>query len=94
MAEPHDFPGANYHFGPPPGLEEMIGWLHVFSNGRCTVSAWKPDAELLAHLNAGGSIFTSHMTGSDENGKPYVFPTYVGTEEQVKAAVSDTGGVW
>lgn len=94
MADPHDFPGATHHFGPPPGLEEMIGWLHVFSNGHCVVSAWKPTAEELARLNAGESLFVSVMWGCQPSGQPCVFPMFVGTEEETKAVVSDTGGVW
>ncbi|MAQ09606.1 MAG: hypothetical protein CMQ11_07205 [Gammaproteobacteria bacterium] len=94
MADPHDFEGSTHHFGPPPGLEEMVGWLHVFSNGRCNVSAWKPTVEELAKLNAGESIFVSIMSGADHRGKPHVFATYVGTEDEVKAVVSDTGKVW
>jgi len=94
----HDFPGTNVHAAPPPGYEEMIGWLHCFHNGATCVSAWKPDAEQLAVLNAGGSVFVSVMSGSkhDINGKvqPNIFPTYVGTEEDVRAVVSDTGAVW
>lgn len=98
MAETHDFEGSTHHFGPPPGLEEMVGWLHIFSNGKCNVSAWKPDANLLAKLNAGESIFLSVFSGSyeDEKGQeiPRVFPVFVGSEDDCKAVVSDTGKVW
>jgi len=93
MSDPHDFEGANCHLGPPPGLEEMVGWLHIFSNGRANVSAWKPTPEELRRLNAGESIFVSVMSGSHE-GKPVVFPMFVGTEEATKAIVMDTGRVW
>lgn len=100
--QPHDFPGSTHHFGPPPGLEEMIGWLHFFTNGHCIVSAWKPDAEQLAKLNAGESVFISVMSGERQIQRadgtivlaPLVFPTYVGCEEDCKAVVSDTGAVW
>lgn len=94
MADPHDFPGSTHHFGPPPGLEEMIGWLHIFSNGACTVSAWKPSAEELARLNAGESLFVSVMSGSTCEGRPIVLPIFVGTEDLTKAVVSDCGAVW
>ncbi len=66
MTTTHNFEGSSHHFGPPPGLEEMVGWLHVFSNGNAVVSAWKPSAEMLAKLNAGESIFVSVMSGSHE----------------------------
>lgn len=95
---PHDFKGTNVHASPPKGYEEMIGWLHCFHNGVCCVSAWKPTPEQLEILNAGGSVFVSVMTGSkhDITGKlqPVILPTFVGTEDDVRAVVSDTGGVW
>ena len=94
MAETHDFEGSNIHMGPPPGLEEMVGWLHVFSNGACNVSAWRPSPEELARLNAGESLFVSVMSGCDERGRPRVFPMFVGTEDVCLEVVSDTGKVW
>lgn len=94
MAEQQNFAGANIHAGPPRGYEEMIGWLHCFHNGAACVSAWKPTAEELADLNGGGSIFVSVMCGSFENGKPIIFPMYVGNEENCREVVSDTGKVW
>lgn len=94
MSITHDFEGSTHHYGPPPGLEEMVGWLHLFSNGRCNVSAWKPTPEELARLNAGESLFVSVMSGCDATGRPIVFPMFVGTEEETKAVVSDCGAVW
>lgn len=88
MANPHDFKGSNRHYGPPPGLDEMVGHLHVFMNGQVVVSAWKPTPEELAKLNAGESIFVSVMSGSN------VFPIYVGCEETCRTVASDTGKVW
>ena len=88
MAETQYFNGANAHYGPPPGLEEMIGWLHCFKNGNTVVSAWKPSAEELEKLNNGEMIFISIMSGE------HVIPCYVGCEESCKAVVSDTGKVW
>ena len=88
MAETHDFEGSTDHYGPPKGLEEMIGWLHVFKNGATVVSAWKPSLEDLEKLNAGESIFVSVMSGD------VVLPMFVGTEREVKLVASDTGKVW
>lgn len=88
MADTHDFPGSTHHYAPPPGLEEMIGWLHVFKNGRCVVSAWKPTPEELAKLNAGESIFISVMSYE------HVLPVFVGTEDLCKQVVSDCGKTW
>ena len=94
MASPVDFEGANIHAAPPAGYEEMIGWLHVFHNGATCVSAWKPDAEELARLNAGEPIFISVMSGSQKNGKPVILPCYVGSEDNCREVASDTGKVW
>lgn len=94
MAEAHNFEGANIHAAPPKGLDEMIGWLHVFHNGRCCVSAWKPTPEELTALNNGESIFISVMSGQTDSGRPMIFPTFVGTEENCREVVSDTGKVW
>lgn len=93
MADPHDFEGSTHHFSPPKGFDEMIGWLHVFSNGRTVVSAWKPTPEELRRLNAGESIFVSVMSGS-RDGIPVVYPMFVGLEDEVKAIAGDTGRVW
>jgi len=94
----HEFEGCNVHAAPPPGYEEMIGWLHCFHNGRTCVSAWKPSPEDLEKLNAGQSVFISVMSGSqhDINGKltPRIIPTFVGTEDDVRMIVLDTGATW
>lgn len=109
MAETHYFAGSNHHFGPPPGQEDRVGWLHIFGNLGGYVSAWKPTPEHLAILNAGGSIFMSVQGGSRgvvtartlEGGikevkkMPYVFPVFVGSEEEVKGVLSRDGQeVW
>lgn len=89
MAEPIDFEGSTDHFGPPPGHEEDIGWLHCFRNGIVVVSAWKLSPEELAEVNAnGGVVFMSVRSGQD------VFPVFVGTEKVVASVVVDEGGVW
>jgi hypothetical protein len=94
----HDFEGANVHAAPPPGYEEMIGWLHCFHNGQACVSAWKPSPEDLEKLNAGQSVFISVMTGTRQgpDGRilPNIYPTFVGMEDETKEVVSDTGRVW
>lgn len=101
MAETVDFKGANFDFGPPPGLDEMVGRLTFFSNGHCHVSAWRPSPEEIAKIVAGEPIFVSVMSGSRQLGpepedgyNPIVFPMYVGCESEVKAVVSDTGKTW
>lgn len=103
MAEAIKFEGSTHDFGPPVGLEEMIGRLHIFSNGHCTVSAWKLTPEEIE----AGVVFVSVMSGSqptyimdEATGeiavamRPIVFPIFVGDEESCKAVVSDTGKVW
>lgn len=94
MADAHDFDGANIHASPPKGQEEMVGWLHVFHNGAACVSAWRPTAEELAELNAGGSIFISVMSGSLPNGRPIIMPVFVGSETNCEEVVRDTGKTW
>lgn len=89
MSQPIAFDGHNLTFGPPPGLDEMVGSLPVFMNGRTVVSAWKLDpVELQAVIDSGGVVFVSIMSGMQ------VFPCYVGSEESTKSVASDTGKVW
>lgn len=89
MAEPIKFAGHTHDFGPPVGLDEMVGRLPVFMNGATVVSAWQlAPEELQAIIDSGGQVFLSVMSGMQ------VFPCYVGSEESVKAVASDTGKVW
>lgn len=90
----HEFDGANVHATPPAGLEEMVGSVYGFHNGASWVTAWKPTAEDLAILNAGGSIYATVLTGTLEDGRPIIPPMFVGTEDSVLQVVSDTGKVW
>lgn len=88
MAEPVAFAGFTHDFGPPPGLDEMVGRLPVFMNGATVVSAWKLSPEELAEIQQTGIVFLSIMSGTA------VFPCYVGSESEVKLVASDTGKVW
>lgn len=89
MARPIPFDGHTHDFGPPPGLDEMVGRLPCFMNGATVVSAWQLDpTELQAVIDSDGIVFVSHMTGTQ------VYPCYVGSEESVKEVASDTGKVW
>lgn len=88
MSEPVKFDGCNRDFGPPPGLEEMVGRLPCFTNGRVVVSAHKLSSDELARVIETGVVFVSVMSGAS------VFPIYVGSEDTVKAVASDTGSVW
>jgi len=99
----HDFEGSTHHFGPPKGMEDRCGWLHVFHNGTHAVSAWKPSPEDLARLNAGESVFLSVRSGSTpefvpgEDGghvilHPVVHPVFVGLEADTKSVVEGDGG--
>lgn len=94
----HEFEGCNVCAAPPPGYEEMISSVNGFHNGATWVTAWKPSPTDLEKLNAGGSVFVSVMSGSrrDDEGKirPNIIPMFVGTEDDAKSVVSDTGGVW
>lgn len=99
----HDFEGSTHHFGPPPGMEDRCGWLHVFHNGTHAVSAWKPNAEELARLNAGESLFMSVRSGARQEFvpgpdgghlllHPIVHPVFVGMEDDTKGVVERDGG--
>lgn len=89
MSQPIPFDGHNRDFGPPPGLDEMVGRLPCFMNGAVVVSAWKlSPEELQAVIDSEGIVFVSIMSG------PHVFATYVGSEESTKSVASDTGKVW
>ncbi len=88
MSEPVKFEGCTHDFGPPPGLDEMVGRLPCFLNGRTVVSAHKLSSEELARVVETGIVFVSVMSGVT------VLPIYVGSEETVKAVASDTGHVW
>jgi len=89
MAHVVPFDGCNRNFGPPPGLEEMVGHLPCFMNGAVVVSAWKfTPEELQAIIDADGVAFISVMSGAS------VFATFVGSEEMTKQVASDTGRVW
>ena len=88
MGEPVKFEGSNHSFGPPPGLEEMVGHLPVFANGRSVVTAWKLDPEELAEIMRTGMVFCTMMTGMN------AYPMYVGSEETVRQVCSDTGPTW
>ena len=97
MTQPTDFEGSTHHFGPPPGVSEAdCGWLHVFSNGRCTVSAWKPSPEALEALNRGEPIFVTHQCGMNPHNptQPLVFPTFAGSEAEALEVVRATGQAW
>lgn len=94
MSTCHDFEGVNVRALSPPGLEEMVGSIYVFHNGRSCVSAWKPDAQFLEELNNGGSIYVTMMTGQTEDGRPCIIPHFVGSESDVLDVTSDTGKVW
>ena len=97
MTTPTNFEGSNHHFGPPPGVsEDECGWLYVFSNGRCNVSAWKPSAEMLEALNRGEPIFISQQSGMNPNNPntPLIFPVFVGSEAECREVVARTGETW
>lgn len=89
MAEAVPFEGHTHDFGPPPGLDEMVGRLPVFMNGATVVFAMKLSPEELKEVvDSGGVVFCSVMSGTS------VFPVYLGSESSVKAVASDTGKVW
>lgn len=70
---PTTFPEANATFGPPPGVSEqhvmpvpaMVTQVDrgAFDGARLVVVAWKPDAEDIARIVAGGPVFLCSLGG-------------------------------
>ncbi len=70
---PVTFPEANAHFGPPPGVADtQVVPIHAYSGvidrgsmegAQIIVTAWAPDADELARLNAGARIFLTFIGG-------------------------------
>lgn len=70
---PVNFPEATVPFGPPADLDEsQCGVINAFvgrveggnvDGARQVVVAWKPTAEELAELNAGGAVYLSMLGG-------------------------------
>lgn len=87
-----DFPGSTLHYGPPPGHEERVGWLHVYANGLHTVSCWRPSpAEILA-IMGGEPVYISHRSGCrPDTGLPLVFPVFAGLRDEVNAVIAADG---
>lgn len=68
-----EFPESNAKHGPPVGLDEahvktipsfkgqIVGGVH--DGSEMVVVAWRPSAEDLAKLNAGGLVYLSMMGG-------------------------------
>lgn len=71
--DPKDFPEANAHFGPPPGLDEaqvktVLSYCGPVPGGsldgeKLVVVAWRPNAAELAELNAGGLVYMTAIGG-------------------------------
>ena len=70
---PVEFPEANAHYGPPPGMDEnqvrTITAYHAdVASGSCdgaglVVTAWKPTPEEAAVIAEGGPIYLSFLAG-------------------------------
>lgn len=71
--KPADFPESNRKFGPPPGMSEsqvqtIDAYMGKIDRGplegaEMVVTAWQPDADDLARLNAGGVVYLSFIGG-------------------------------
>lgn len=70
---PQPFPEANCRFGPPAGVAEsqvavVTGYVGDITSGsldgyQVAVVAWKPDAQDLLRLQAGGTVFLTCLNG-------------------------------
>lgn len=95
VSHPVRFQGMTHEYGPPVGLDEMVGRLPFFSNGVSNVSCWQlSPGELQEVIDSGGKVFVSVMSGCGSTENPLVFPMYASSESNCKLVVSDTGGVW
>jgi hypothetical protein len=87
MAHAVNFPGTNKTFTAPEGREDVSD-LHVFSNGVCNVSAWELTDEELEEVVRTRRVYLSVMSG------PVFYPSFLGSEGQVRSLVVDYGKVW
>lgn len=86
MAEAVEFPGATHHYGPSPGEEERMGWLHCLKNGSNVVSAWKFTTEQLQHMiDSGEPAYFSVWSGDA------VFPVFAGDKHEMNQILLDFG---
>lgn len=87
MARAVDFPGSNFTFRAPEGREDICD-LRTFINGTLVASAWELDDEELAEVIRTRRVFMSTMTGDR------YFPTFVGSETQVRTMMVEYGPTW
>ncbi len=85
MAQAIDFCGSNKRLVPAPGTEDMVGNLHVHTNGREVISCWKLTPEELAHVNRTGEIWLSVASGKTAP------PVYIAGFPMMEATDLDTG---
>lgn len=95
MAEAINFPEANAHYGPPPGEEDRVGWLHCHKNGYQVVSAWQFTTQQLRDLiESGEPVYLSVWYGDGNPVTQPVFPVYVGDRSEINGISADFGSVF
>lgn len=87
MAQGVDFPGTNKFYGAPPGKEDAVVGIPVFTNGVCVITCWEFTDEELAEILRTRRVYMSMMSG------PHLFPHYIGLENQVRELNADYG-IW
>jgi len=93
MANVVKFKGHNKILKPYPGSEGFVQDLPIFTNGKACVSCWEFTKNeyiqfIRDHQNGVKlRVFVSVLAA----GQP---PIYIGTEDSVRAMVSDFGAVW
>lgn len=85
MATPVRFCGFNKRLTPAPGTEDSVGVLHVYSDGRETISCWKLSPEELAHINKTGEVWQAIAAGQTAP------PTFVSGLPLMDAIDPDSG---
>lgn len=88
MASSIDFPGTNKVLTSPAGKEHLVHELHVFNNGRTSVSCWQLSRdEVKEIIESGGKVYLSVMFGTTQP------PVFLGSESAVRELNADLG-VW
>lgn len=86
MGRPVHFEGENFTFGPPRGEDELsCGSLWVMADGVNNVSCWKLSDAELEEINKTGCVFLNVKSGR------FMFPVFVGSENEINPLVADGG---
>lgn len=63
MADPIDFAGSNANFKGPPGTEDVIGLMPVYTDGKEVISCWKMTEIERHRVFETGEVWFSSLSG-------------------------------